>query len=133
MSVRPDSDQCWHKLLIMDERQRTDSRSGKISHGRWLLVSLGCHAVLHHKKSQNLREIGPSVHDGREPANGGMGMFVLTNQTLCLVACARHGGRAGYWLVAGKTGTECIISSVVDHNLDTLAGPGRLADRQAGS
>ena len=49
MSVRPDSDQCWHKLLIMDERQRTDSRSGKISHGRWLLVSLRCHAVLHHK------------------------------------------------------------------------------------
>ena len=67
---------------------------------------------------------------------------MLTNQNVCLVACAvlccaeccaRHGGRAGYWLVAGKTGTECIISSVVDHNLDTLAGPGRLADRQAGS
>ena len=106
--VRPDSDQCWHKLLIMDERQRTDSRSGKISHGRWLLVSLGCHAVLHHKKSQNLREIGPSVHDGREPANGVMGMFVLTNQTVCLVACARHGGRAGAGCVlqAGKTGTD---------------------------
>ena len=40
-----------------------DSRSGKISHGRWLLVSLRCHAELHHKTSQNLREIGPSVHD----------------------------------------------------------------------
>ena len=67
--------------------------------GSSILVSLRCHAELHHKTSQNLREIGPSVHDGREPANGVMGMFVLTNQTLCLVACARHGGRAGYWLV----------------------------------
>ena len=26
----------------------------------------------------------------------------------------------------GLTGTDWIISSVVDHNLDTLAGPGRL-------
>ena len=69
------------------------------------------------------------MHDDREPANGVMGVFVLTNQNVCLVACAvccaRHGGRAGYWLV--RLGlTECIISSVVDHNLDTLAGPGRL-------
>ena len=31
---------------------------------------------------------------------------------------------------AGKTGTDCIRSSVVDHNLDTVAGPGRLAGRQ---
>ena len=45
-------------------------------------------AELHHKTSQNLREIGPSVHDGGPSANGEAGCVVLTNENVCLVACA---------------------------------------------
>ena len=100
-----DTDQCWHKLTeIMDEVQIPEVARFPMAGGScWLLVWSVSAAEFHHKTSQNLREIGPSVHDGGEAANGVAGMFVLTNQNVCLVACAllcsaRHGGRAGSWL-----------------------------------
>ena len=47
-------------------------------------------AELHHKTSQNLREIGPSVHDDGELSNGATVFVVLTNGNVCLVACAER-------------------------------------------
>ena len=66
--------------------------------GSWS-VSAAMPSFIIRLESQNLREIGPSVHDDGEPANGVMGMFVSANQNVCLVACARHGKRAGSLLL----------------------------------
>ena len=64
----------------------------------WQVVAPACSSwlwsvsapELHHKTSQNLREIGPSVHDDGELSNGATVFVVLTNGNVCLVACAER-------------------------------------------